>query len=152
LIGRRSLSIDDQVADMKATWSTFAVRNLDRSTQSARWISDVRAQYCNYRIEVRYQLGMAPQVRVLTPKLVRLPGNAEGQLPHVYPPAEDPTLCLFDPRDNEWNASMFIARTTVPWSLDWLACYELWLMTGRWTGGGRHAGETAATTTVTGEQ
>ena len=35
---------------------------------------------------------------------------------------------------------MTIASTTVPWALDWLACYELWLMTGRWTGGGRHAG------------
>lgn len=24
---------------------------------------------------------------------------------------------------------------------DWLACYERWLMTGRWTGGGRNAGQ-----------
>ena len=35
---------------------------------------------------------------------------------------------------------MTLASTTVLWALDWLACYELWLMTGRWTGGGRHAG------------
>lgn len=136
---------------MKATWPSFVVRNLDRGKQSARWIGDVRAQYCTYRIEVRYRLGASPQVRVLTPKLVRLPGNVEGQLPHVYPPAEDPTLCLFDPRAEEWNASMYLAQTTVPWSLDWLACYELWLMTGRWTGGGRHAGEGNAATVQRGE-
>lgn len=33
---------------------------------------------------------------------------------------------------------MHLSQTIVPWSADWLACYELWLMTGRWTGGGRH--------------
>jgi len=32
-----------------------------------------------------------------------------------------------------------IALTTVPWAADWLACYEGWLATGRWHGGGRHA-------------
>ncbi|WP_244438191.1 hypothetical protein [Afipia birgiae] len=44
---------------------------------------------------------------------------------------------------------MTIASTTVPWALDWLACYELWLMTGRWTGGGRHAGSQSAEATET---
>ena len=62
----------------------------------------------------------------------------EGQLPHVYPPLDDPTLCLFDPVAGEWDASMQISQTIVLWALDWIACYELWLMTGKWTGGGRH--------------
>lgn len=132
------LSIDAQVAGMKATWPHLAARRIDRRTQSARWVGSVRPQYASYSLEIRYQLGLFPEVRVLAPQLVRLPGNVEGQLPHVYPPAEDPTLCLFDPREQEWTATMTIASTTVPWALDWLACYELWLMTGRWTGGGRH--------------
>ncbi|MBP8931241.1 MAG: hypothetical protein KBG46_08165 [Paracoccus sp.] len=38
----------------------------------------------------------------------------------------------------EWNPSMSIAKTTVPWAARWLACYELWEATGRWHGGGRH--------------
>jgi hypothetical protein len=62
-------------------------------------------------------------------------------LPHVYPPAENPTLCLFDPRAGEWDGAMPIAETILPWALDWIACYEMWLMTGRWTGGGRHVGD-----------
>lgn len=45
---------------------------------------------------------------------------------------------LYDPAKDEWDHSMLISETIVPWTLDWLACYELWLMTGRWTGGGRH--------------
>lgn len=122
------LSIDAQVAAMKATWPHFA----------ARWVGSVRPQFTSYSLEVRYALGSFPEARVIAPDLVRLPGNHEGQLPHVYPPAEDPTLCLFDPREGEWTAAMTIASTTVPWAFDWLACYELWLMTGRWTGGGRH--------------
>jgi hypothetical protein len=135
------LSVGEQVAAMKATWPQLLARNIDRRGQSVRWIGDVRPQHSRYTLEIRYRIGMSPQVRILAPVLVRLPDNEEGQLPHVYPPSDDPTLCLFDPMNHEWNASMRIAETTVPWGLDWLAFYELWLMTGKWTGGGRHAGQ-----------
>lgn len=132
------LAIDEQRDRMKAAWPMFAVRALDRSTQSARWIGEVRPQFARFTLEIRYRLGSFPDVRVLRPSLVRLPNNIEGQLPHVYPPTDDPTLCLFDPALNQWNPTMALSDTTVPWSLDWIACYEMWLMTGRWTGGGRH--------------
>ncbi len=132
------LSIEEQIAAMKTTWPQLAARRIDRRAQSARWVGRVKPQYSSYVLEIRYQLGACPEVRILAPTLIRLPNNPEGQLPHVYPPAEDPTLCLFDPREDEWTPAMTIASTTVPWALDWLACYELWLMTGRWTGGGRH--------------
>lgn len=135
------LSIDEQVAAMKMSWPQFVTRQIDRHARSVRWVGSVRPQYTKYSLEVRYALGVFPEVRVLKPVLTRLPGNPEGQLPHVYPPAEDPTLCLFDPLQREWTSAMTIASTTVPWALDWLACYELWLMTGRWTGGGRHPGQ-----------
>jgi hypothetical protein len=135
------LSIEEQIAAMRATWLMLAPRNVDRRLQSARWVGKVRAQYCWYTIDIRYRLGWMPEVRVISPTLVRLPDNAEGQLPHVYPPSDDPTLCLFDPRTEEWIPAMALAQTTVPWTLDWLGCYELWLMTGKWTGGGRHAND-----------
>lgn len=109
------LSINQQIAAMKATWPQFAARRVDRRAQSARWVGSVRPQYSSYLLEIRYGLGSFPEVRVLSPELVRLPGNSEGQLPHVYPPAEDPTLCLFDPREREWSSAMTIASTTVPW-------------------------------------
>jgi len=133
------LSIDQQVAAMKAGWPKLIGRQIDRRLQSARWIGPVRPQYANYALEIRYRLGGWPEVRVVSPSLVRRPGDSEGALPHVYPPADDPVLCLFDPREGEWTPDMSIAETTVPWALDWLTCYEHWLMTGRWTGGGRHA-------------
>jgi hypothetical protein len=47
-------------------------------------------------------------------------------------------LCLFDPEAEEWSHDDLIAFTTIPWAADWLACYEGWLASGRWYGGGRH--------------
>ncbi|MYD87819.1 MAG: hypothetical protein F4018_15215 [Acidobacteria bacterium] len=29
----------------------------------------------------------------------------------------------------------------VPWTSEWLACYEIWLATGKWLGGGTTPGE-----------
>jgi hypothetical protein len=133
------LSIEEQIAAMKTAWPQFTARRINRRAQSAQWVGAVKPQHSRYTLEIRYQLGAFPEVRVLSPALIRLPGNSEGQLPHVYPPAEDPTLCLFDPREDEWTPAMTVASTTMPWALDWLACYEHWLMTARWTGGGRHA-------------
>ena len=138
---RRVLSIDQQCAAMKASWPSFAVRDVNRALQRARWVGSVTPQFSRFTLEVRYRVGYWPQTRILHPELVRMPENPEGQLPHVYPPADDPRLCLFDPVSGEWKGSMTIARTIVPWAIDWIACYELWLMTGRWTGGGRHAGD-----------
>lgn len=142
------LSIEEQVAAMKAAWPKLVSRQIDRHLQSARWVGPVRPQYANYILEIRYRLGAWPEARVISPALIRLPGNAEGELPHVYPPADDPTLCLFDPREGEWSPDMAIANTTVPWSLNWLTCYEHWLMTGRWTGGGRHVNPSPSTSGI----
>lgn len=132
------LTIEEQRDRIKAAWPMFAARSLDRAAQSARWVGEVRPQFARFTLEIRYRVGDVPDVRVLKPALVRLPENVEGQLPHVYPPADDPTLCLFDPALKQWDSTMALAETTVPWAFDWIACYEMWLMTGRWTGGGRH--------------
>ncbi|MDG4875219.1 hypothetical protein P9273_08930 [Mesorhizobium sp. WSM4935] len=133
----RQLSIEEQVASMERDWRGFGVSQLSRREGAARWTGDLK-QFQVYRIEVRYRVGYAPQVRVLSPALIRLPENPEGSLPHVFDRDGDPRLCLYDPAANEWDATMCLSQTIVPWSADWLACYELWLMTGRWTGGGRH--------------
>lgn len=143
-----ALAINDQLATMKAVWPRFRPHNVNRAGQTARWIGRVRPQYGWHTVEIRYEVGSMPEVRVIDPPLRRLPGNVEGQLPHVYPPLDDPTLCLFDPRTDEWSPSLHIAETIVPWALDWLACYEHWLMTGIWTGGGSHAGDPQTSATM----
>ncbi len=133
----RPLSIKEQVASMKRYWPSFRVSHLSRRDGAARWTGDLK-QFQVHRIEIRYRVDYAPEVRVLSPALIRLPENPEGSLPHVHARDRAPTLCLYDPGADEWDGTMHLSQTIVPWSADWLACYELWLMTGRWTGGGRH--------------
>lgn len=132
----RPLANDKQIASMKKTWPIFRLKHRNGVL---RWIGrNVKPQFQSYEIEISHSPHIFPIVRVLSPELTRLPGNSEGQLPHVYPPITDQKLCLFDPKNKEWNHSMLISKTIVPWTLDWLVCYELWLMTGKWVGGGRH--------------
>jgi hypothetical protein len=80
---------------------------------------------------LRYRLGHQPTVRVLDPIL--RPREGSGALPHVYARGD---LCLSAP--GEWNSSMAVGRTIVPWASEWLLHYEIWHATGDWAGGGRH--------------
>lgn len=83
----------------------------------------------HYSINIDYNLGVSPEVRVVTPKL-QLHPEAE-ELPHTFPGDK---LCLHLP--GEWSPAMHIAKTTVPWTSEWLFYYEIWLITGNWHGGG----------------
>lgn len=131
------MTITQQIDQMKADWPAFKVKSINRAVPSARWVGTLKPHLVAYVLEIRLVKGW-PEVRILSPQLKRLPDNPEGQLPHIFPPIEDPTLCLFDPKTGEWDCSMSISKTIVPWSIDWIACYEFWLMTGTWEGGGRH--------------
>ena len=43
-------------------------------------------------------------------------------------------LCYGD----EFASDMLIADTYIPWAIEWLYYYEIWLVTGEWCGGGIH--------------
>ncbi len=88
-----------------------------------------------YRLRVLYQQDGVPKVLVVDPDLAEL---AEGRkLPHVYEqrPAQ---LCLYLPRAREWDRSMQISETILPWSILWLFYFEEWLASDEWKGGGMH--------------
>lgn len=91
--------------------------------------SDVSPEY---QIVLDYRAGAVPDVRVAHPKLER----REGDLPpHLYPGER---LCLYLPSNGEWTPAMVIADTIIPWTVEWLLHYEIWLAVGEWTGGGAH--------------
>jgi hypothetical protein len=136
---------------MQQHWPAFdlAEERLDKAV----WFGPLAGLERTYRLMIEYGLPnrtAAPQmcrrflvVRVLSPRLEpRFNAVEEAPLPHVYFSGPDLTLsplCLFDVETGEWTHDDLIALTTVPWAADWLACYECWLATGRWYGGGRHA-------------
>lgn len=131
---------------MRKTWPTFCVmRNTSRFVQ---WRGPLQPICQVYRVEIRYRVKRStnrsrvevPEVTVLDPLLRRRAEEPNGPVPHHYPNPKEPKkpiLCLYDPAAAEWMPEYSIAKTIVPWTIDWLACYEGWLATGEWTGGGR---------------
>jgi len=136
---------------MRQHWPTFEVA--EERLDKAIWFGPLAGLERSYRLMIEYGLPTRtaaaqmccrfPVVRVLSPQLeLRFDAVEEAPLPHVYFSGPDFTLsplCLFDVEAGEWSHDDLIALTTVPWAADWLACYECWLATGRWYGGGRHA-------------
>lgn len=65
----------------------------------------------------------------------------DPNFPHHYgfdKKKERVNICLYLPKNNEWNSSYFLTETIIPWTSEWLFFYELWLGTGEWYGGGEH--------------
>ena len=140
-------NIVDQIEALRSDFPSLALR--ERKGETAVWQGTLKPLMMTYTISISYRvplavermnlLSMQPRVRVVSPKLVARRGDPEGDLPHVYSlPSGDPILCLFDPDTAEWTPSDLLSKTTVPYTIDWLACYEGWRATGEWTGGGRH--------------
>lgn len=112
-----------------------------KTNQGFTWEMDLQPTFLSriYRIRIIYTIGMVTRIFVIEPKILeKYPGNSK--LEHVYSTKKQ-QLCLYFPKSTEWNSTMFVARTLVPWASDWLFYYELWLSTGQWLGGGIHANE-----------
>lgn len=141
-------TIDEQIEAMRHAWPMLRATRVDGRT--ATWRGLLRPLLMSYDVGILYRVPLIierldpmrqqPEVRVLSPTLKRRARSSEGPLPHVYWDHDTtPMLCLFDAEAGQWSPAELLSETTVPWTLDWLACYEGWRATGEWTGGGRHA-------------
>lgn len=84
-----------------------------------------------------FRNGRSPQMRVIGPDLREL---ADGRrLPHIYRnDGPGVLLCLWLPNASEWTSAMKLSETYIPWTVRWLAYFELWLASNIWSGGGVH--------------
>ena len=116
---------------MKSLHPQFFVRKFD--SQKASWIGIIQPDPLSdtYEVEIRYELGDGPTIKILKPDLQLVPGAK--QLPHTY---EEDALCLYYPKTREWHSRLLIADYIVPWISLWLFYYEMWLAKGKWLGGG----------------
>jgi hypothetical protein len=131
----RSLNPARQLLGLKAALKDVTVALRDGALRAEFTLQPTSASAV-YRVRLVHRLRARPMVTILDPPLRRHEGAAA--LPHVYPGDE---LCLYYP--GQWNDSLLLARTIVPWTSEWLLHYELWLITGRWEGGGhRHEVDT----------
>ena len=98
----------------------ICVMNITPSTES--W---------TYKVRIIYTLRNRPEVFLLSPKLREHDGKNP---PHLYPDdsAGNPSLCIYYPKYYEWESTMLLADSFIPWISTWLLTYENWLITGTW--------------------
>lgn len=108
----------------------FSGARLDVRAGKLAWHGELQPTEISRTYSVRITLGhdRIPRVRVVAPELETRPGES---IPHVY---AERTLCLYT--TGEWQPSMLLAWTILPWTAEWLINYEIWLATGTWYGGG----------------
>lgn len=105
-----------------------------------RWIQKVRPsnESKEYEITVIYD-GKIPKVYLINQGIMKYKNEL---IPHCYErkfknsTKEYVRICLYYPKYNEWNPEMFISKTIIPWTIEWLLYYEYWRITGKWLGGG----------------
>jgi len=120
-LGRQLNALRSFYPDAKSSWKNGTLE----------WIGELQPTHLSrtYTLLVRYRTsGTRPVVTVLSPKLESPTGRKP---PHVFAGNE---LCLHMP--GEWDDSLLIAETVIPWASEWLFHYELWLGTSEWHGGG----------------
>jgi hypothetical protein len=91
------------------------------------WIGEITPSALSrkYRIKIDYAPSFAiPKVYVLEPK-IRMP-QIKSKV-HCY---NDGTLCLYS--FGQWDNTMLIAETIIPWTSEWFLFYEIWQVTGEW--------------------
>ena len=86
----------------------------------------------SYKVKVVFKPGYWPQVWLIDPKELE---KVDGKKPHHIYGLDDngyARLCVFFPKNREWNDRMYLAEAFVPWIITWLSAYEYWQITGLW--------------------
>lgn len=86
----------------------------------------------NYKVKVVFKPGYWPQAWLIDPKKLE---EVDGKLPHHIYDKDNKgytELCVFYPKNREWNDTMYLADVFVPWVITWLSAYEYWQITGFW--------------------
>ena len=79
-----------------------------------------------YRVKIEYVAGCEPKTTILEPYI------EPCKEIHMY---QDHSLCLHYPPDLPWNEKILIHEYTIPWLIEWIVYYELYLINGNvWEG------------------
>ncbi|WP_421787684.1 hypothetical protein [Hyphobacterium sp.] len=122
---------------MRRFWPGFELV-LSRPTMFC-WAGELRPKGQLYKVGVEWRPSNRPDVIMLSPKMRPRDGLAFIDIPHINLDPDNPdfsSMCLYDPDGDEWNDSMFIADTIIPWAAEWLMYYEHWHLFGEWIGSG----------------
>lgn len=74
-----------------------------------------------YKIRIEYVAGNEPKTTILLPQI------EPSKEIHMY---NDHSLCLHFPIDMKWSEQIKFYQYTVPWVIEWIIFYELFLING----------------------
>ncbi len=125
---KRTLKVVEQATRLRCRFPESHVE-LNKNI-SMIWVGSLHPSPLSeiYTVKISYKLRKRPQVNIIKPELA--PRN-RMPIPHLFPGKE---LCLFRYKYFEWDSSMSIADTILPWTSLWLLHYEIWHATGVWSG------------------
>ncbi len=92
-----------------------------------------------YTVSLTWEPGWSPKVWVIGDELQKLDNP---DFPHIFEiniEKKMVRLCLY--RHQEFSSYKYLSKTIIPWTIEWLYFYEIWLATGEWCGGGEHPRE-----------
>ena len=135
---RKKLNLGEQLISLKNTYSTHYKAELKHGMLI--WEQPVKPSNLSktYTITVKYN-GQVPEVYIYNQGIVK---SKNDPIPHCYKKKyssknkEYVQICLFYPKSKEWNQTLYLSKTIIPWAIDWLHYYETWRITGQWLGGG----------------
>lgn len=129
--GNSDITIGQQMFAMRSLFPQFRYK---REQQHPTWRGTLKPTSKSplYKVKVIYPYPLSPKVWIVFPPV-------DPNAPHRY---SDNSICLFFPKDRDWDTSKFVAKTIIPWTVEWLALYEIWCLTGEWYGDeAPHAGK-----------
>lgn len=134
---RKKITLFKQLINLKAEYpGSFS----EIKGSTLKWCGKIKPTALSeeYNILIKYSWGKSPESWVFGENLKKLDSP---DFPHNFKIDKDKKkvrICLYHPKNDEWNPSQYISKTIIPWSVEWLYFYDVWLSTGKWYGGGIH--------------
>ena len=139
-IKEKVIRVFEQMIALRTAYPTAKCQN---KKNTLWWCGKIRPTPLSkeYNVVMTYTLWKSPTVYICGDELEKLD---DSEFPHKYHIDLETKLveiCLY--RYREFSAYKFLSKTIIPWTIEWLFFYEIWLSTGEWCGGGDHpdAGE-----------
>ena len=134
-IPKRNIRLFDQMMTLRAAYPSASC---ERRNGTLFWFGKVKPTPLSreYNVALTYSNSQAPKVWVIGEELQKID---DPNFPHKYevdPKNNMVWICLY--RYREFTKDKFLANTIIPWTVEWLYFYEIWLATGTWCGGGEH--------------
>lgn len=121
-----ALTLEEQNQLMKKHFPQFKLIYPPTSNYIS-WIGDIVSPYSGKKrkVEIQYSLGwIFPRVYV---------EGVTSNAPHIHISLGN-CLCLYKPKFTNWNYSMPISETIIPWTINWIIQWEVWQVTGKYNG------------------